>query len=135
MRRGSRTRRGIALVPAMVCLLLVGLLLTASLKMARTQKLAAHEAEKRAQAEWLAESGLSRAVARLVADKKYTGETWKVPGEALAGRAEARVEIAVEPLAEKSGKRRIRVQASYPAGEASGRARQTKTLVVTIGNE
>lgn len=135
MMRRTRSRRGIALVPAMVCLLLVGLLLTASLRMARTQRGAASEAEKRVQAEWLAESGMSRAVARLAADRKYAGETWKVPGKALGNESGATVEIGIEPVPEKSAERRIRVQASYPAGEASGRARQSRTLTVTLKNE
>ena len=84
--------------------------------------------ERRLQAEWLAESGVQRALARLAGDRDYPGETWSLTaaiwaertaaGERLhharAESAAAVVTIAVERVPATRKRRRVRVQADYP---------------------
>src|SRR5690349_20928940 len=102
-------RRGLAIAPALVCLVLVTMVAAAMLKLAHTQRGALRDEERRMQAEWLAESGAARASARLQADNAYHGETWDVPSSALGGRDAGRVTIHVEPIKDSPGSRRVRV--------------------------
>ncbi len=67
-----------------------------------------------AQAQWLAESGLRRAVARRTADSDYSGETWLIAPDALSGRYGGRVEIAIERSPDRQDRRRITARAAYP---------------------
>jgi hypothetical protein len=97
----------------------------------------------RVQADWLAESALERAAARLAADASYQGETWTLAAVEFAGRRggqarEAnvlpsagdggRVLIRVEPAAGPPDRRRVHVEADY----SSGRARQTRDITMTL---
>jgi hypothetical protein len=126
-------RRGLAIVPALVCLVLVTMLCALMLKQAHTRRVLAGDEERRMQAEWLAESGLARASARLSAKPGYRGETWEIPPRALGGASAARVSIVVEPVEDPSGRRRARVvvRADYPGGD-DHRARQSKHLIVEL---
>lgn len=134
-RNPRRTRRGIALAPALVCLVLVGLLCAAVLRTAHIQRGLVASEEHRLQAEWLAESGLARAAARLGTDPDYTGETWEVAAKALGGNDAGVVRIAVKPMEKSAGRRRVRVEADYPRGEAPRRARHSKQLIVDVGTD
>ncbi len=78
--------------------------------------------ENRLQADWLAESALERAGAKLLADRSYQGETWQVSAADLgrqptdAERAAAGVVvIAVEPVTDRPTARSVHVQADFPA--------------------
>jgi hypothetical protein len=129
-------RRGLVIIPALVCLVLVTLLCGVLLRQASLGRMAAHGEERRMQAEWLAESGLARASARLAADRGYRGETWGIPPDALGGRAGV-VRIAVEPLEDTKTVRRrarVRAEADYPRGD-DRRARLSKTLIIDLGTE
>lgn len=111
----SSARRGVVLIGVLVALLLV---LTLSVgwigsTLARHDK--SLQAEQRLQADWLAESGLERAAARLAADAGYSGEVWNVAAADLGGRDAARVEIHVAAVADRAAARRITVVADYPA--------------------
>ncbi len=86
------------------------------------------------QAEWLAESALARASARLTADRGYRGETWDVPAGALDGTDAGSVTIAVEAEKGRPGRRRVRVEADYPR-DAARRARYSKHLTIELGPE
>jgi len=88
-------------------------------------------AERRLQAEWLAESGLSRAIARLTETIDYPGETWEVPATEFGGRGAASIAIQVAPIPGKPAARRIRVRADYPKAEAR-RARETRELTIEL---
>jgi hypothetical protein len=122
------------MVPAMVCLVLVGLLCAAVLRLAQSQRGVVAAEERRMQAEWLAESGLARAAARLAADPGYKGETWDVAAGALGGAEPGVVRIAVEAVKDAPGRRRVRAEADYPGG-TSRRARLSKELILDVGNE
>ena len=53
------------------------------------------KAEQRLQAEWLAESALQRAAARLSAKSDYSGEVWNISATELGGADAGRVEIKI----------------------------------------
>ena len=74
----------------------------------------ARQAEQRLQADWLAESGLERAAARLAAKPDYKGEIWNIAAAELSG-PRARVEIRVNDVAGREAARRVTVVADYPA--------------------
>ena len=46
------------------------------LRLVGSQRVLIRSEERTLQAEWLAESGVERAVARLAGDTSYRGETW-----------------------------------------------------------
>ena len=124
-------RKGLAIVPALVCLLLVTMLCAAMLKQSRTRRDALRDEQRRMQAEWLAESGADRASARLSIDPDYRGETWEIPAGALGGGLPGRVTIAVEADKDRPRRRRVRVEADYPPG-VENRARQRTVRTVEL---
>ena len=129
-RKAREPRRGMTIVAVLVCLLVVMLLGAALLRVALAERDSNRDQERRLQAEWLVESGLERARARLTADASYAGETWHIAPAELgleeagataalaenADRAAGVVTIAVDRPAKASGRRRVRVQADYPRG-------------------
>lgn len=135
MTRSMTPRRGLALVPALVCVVLVGLLCAAVLRLAHAQRGVAAAEGRRMQAEWLAESGLARASARLAADPGYKGETWELSPAALGSDEAGVVRIAVEPVESDKARRRVRVVAEYPRGESPHRAKLGKHLTIDVGTE
>jgi Tfp pilus assembly protein PilX len=128
---GSR-RRGAVAVVVLVCLVLIALIGGTLLRTGLVQRRRLQMEEGKLQAEWLAESGLERAAARLAAAPDYRGETWRVPAADLGGRGPGTVTIAVEPVAAQPGRRTVRVQADYPDG-AGPRARRRKHATVELG--
>jgi hypothetical protein len=144
-RAGRRTsRRGMTVVAVLICLIVITLLGGALLKVALAQRKLVRTQEHRLQADWLAESGAQRAIARLESDAGYQGETWSITAADLGygetvptpapkgagGQAIAEVTIAVErlPGAGNANRRRIQVTADYPR-DPSSRARSTKHLL------
>jgi len=81
----------------------------------------------RVQARWLAEAGVRRGAARLLADSAYTGETWQIPASELGRSESAAVVIHLEPVVESSAKVRITARAKYP--QSHPRVRESKTVV------
>jgi type II secretory pathway component PulK len=130
MTRTRPNRRGLAIIPALVCLTIVAALAAGMLRMSRTQRGLSADEERKTQADWLAESGLSLASARLSTDPKYRGETWDIPARSFDGRGEGRVKIAVEA---DGGSRRVTVEAEYPRGDEH-RARVTKRYDIDLQN-
>jgi len=108
------SRRGAALVMAMVALLVVSLVAGALVRSLLTAHRQSHRYADQLQAQWLAEAGLARAAAKLSADEAYQGEVWQAslgtgqPAEADSGQ----VTITVEPTTKK-----ITVEAVYPIDE------------------
>jgi Tfp pilus assembly protein PilX len=141
----KRQSRGLTVVAVLVCLVILTLLSGAALKIALAQRELARAHERRLQAGWLVESGLERAVARLTRDHSYRGETWTItagdlglPAIAPADRTTAAdqekaavVKIAVEPVANQSNGRRVRVQADFPP-DLPRRVRQTKEIKIEL---
>jgi len=132
-------------VAVLVCLIVVTLVSGAVLKVGLAHLALVRAQEHRLQSEWLAESGFQRALARLAADREYTGETWPIsatdlglPERTPAARtmektdgAAAVVTIAVDRVAGFATRRRVRVQADYPR-DAPDRSRHSKQVIINL---
>jgi len=137
--------RGMTVVAVMICLIVVTLASGAVLKVGLAYRARVQLQERRLQAEWLAESGVERALARLAVDRAYTGETWPISAADLglpdqppatgttekSQGAAAVVTIAVDPLEGVATRRRVRVQADYPR-DAPGRSRHSKQVIINL---
>jgi Tfp pilus assembly protein PilV len=124
----SKPRRGITIVAVLVCLFVIVMLGAALLKMALAERNSNRDQERRLQTEWLVESGLERARARIAADRSYAGEKWSIGAADLglpepspatgtaerAGSAVGLVTISVDRPAGATSRVRVRVQADYP---------------------
>jgi type II secretory pathway pseudopilin PulG len=124
-------RRGLVSVSVLIVLLVIGLVCAGLLKVALTRRAEVGMEERRLQAGWLAESGMDRAVARLMESNDYSGETWEIPAGDLGGRGAATVAIQVEPVPDRPDRKKVRVQADYPSG-SSLRARQSRSSIVVV---
>ena len=117
----------------MICLLISTLILGTLLKTAVTHRRQMRTEEQRAQADWLAESAIERAVHRLETDANYQGETWKVPAADLNGRDSGRVRITVRKSSDGLGKHILSVEAVYPVGTPR-QIKRTKQISVGSGS-
>ncbi len=108
-------RRGAAAVLVIVCLTLLGVLLASMARLQIMHHRRIRAAEYQAQAGWLVDAGIERAVARFTQDPTYLGETWEIGPDQLGGRA-GRVLIEVPPSEDgASAAISIRVTADYPS--------------------
>lgn len=121
--RDRRNRSGTTILIVVVALSVVSLLaVTVTASVLQLRRL--HDAAaRRLQAEWLCESALDRAAARLTTNPAYPGETWRLtrndlglPADAAgeAGAEIARVEILVQPVPDRPKLRRVEARAEYP---------------------
>jgi hypothetical protein len=129
----------------LVCLIILTLVSGAILKVSMAHRELAREREHRLQAEWLAESGAERAVARLTRDGDYTGEIWNLSRTELGLSASApavsqpeareepaaRITIAVTRLPAAPHRRGVSIKADYPLVEAR-RARHSKEFMIDL---
>jgi hypothetical protein len=99
--------------------------------MAAVQRRQVQREQQRVQAQWLVESGLSRAVARLRDAADYRGETWTIPAEELTGQGGAEVRIRVSPPDEEQQGHKVLVEAVYPR-KAAVFARRSKEILIPI---
>jgi hypothetical protein len=126
--RSRGRRRGLTVVAVLVCLIVLVLVGGALLKLGLARRGLNRDFEHRLQAEWLVESGISRALARIEAERGYKGETWSLSapdlglpaqapqaiGQKTGNPAAAIVTIAVSEPKAKGRERLIRVQADFP---------------------
>ncbi len=129
--RNEARRGGYVAVVVLVLLGVVSALVLNWMKGIVVQRQHERETDCRAQAQWLAQSGLARAAARLAAKPDYTGETWPVSGADLAGAEAGSVEIHVEPVPGHADRRAIRIVADYPA-DPRRRIRQLKQITIEL---
>ena len=123
--------RGFALLLVLVCLAIASAMLVSIIKSSAAGRRFSGRRASRAQAIWLAESGIERAAGKLAADADYRGETWLVPAEQLAGDHDAAVLIQVGPDPEDPKRRLVSVRADYP-NHPLHRARQSKQATVQL---
>lgn len=126
--------RGSFLVVALVCLVLSAVLIAALLRSTLLLSRQAQVEQQRAQADWLASAGLSRATSRLRSNPDYTGEIWNVPAESLRGSEPARVEIQVRTNERNTSHKAIVVVAEV-SPEGALRARRTREAGVYLSLE
>jgi len=125
----------------LVCLVVITLISGALLKVGVAHRDQVRAQERRMQAEWLAQSALERARARLADRSDYAGETWKITAAELgldavssAGQGPAAlVLIAVERPSGSADQRLIKVQADFPP-DLPRRARHSLKQIVTLGS-
>lgn len=122
-RRRATRRRGAAMAAALICFFVVALFASAVAYRAAMSSRHVRAGRFATQSEWLAESGVQRARARLALSADYAGETWEIPasefGPANAGRSGA-VVIAVTRDDAASAERKVVVTATYPAESPLG---------------
>jgi type II secretory pathway component PulK len=139
--RSRGPRRGITTVVVLICLLVITLISGVLLRVGVAYRETVRAQERRLQAEWLAQSGLDRALFRLAASAGYTGETWQLApadlafGAAADGGKEsgAVVRIKVEPSGSSSNIKLIKVEADYPP-DPPRRARYSLSVQVEPGS-
>ena len=136
VKKTVRSSRGLTVVVVLVCLIIITLVSGSVLKIGLAQRELARAQERRLQAEWLAESGAQRALARLSADSTYTGETWSVSADDLgqsekASESAASVAIVIERVAADPAFRRVLVTADYPR-DPPQRARNTSEFMIDL---
>jgi hypothetical protein len=120
-------RRGLTAVAVLVCLIIITMISGAVLRVGLALRDEARSQERSLQAEWLAEAGIQRSLARLAADPAYTGETWEIAARELGSADAALVTITVGPASGESKRRIVRAQADYPR-DPPRRARFTKSM-------
>jgi type II secretory pathway pseudopilin PulG len=103
-------RSGAALLWALVVLSVLGVTSAVAVREFATARRTIAMQQNRIQAEWLARSGAELAVAHLLADDKYSGETI----EPIANSA---VRIAVEKDAAKPNVYRIKCDVTFPTDD------------------
>jgi type II secretory pathway component PulK len=122
------------LLAVLICLIVISLLSAGLLKLVLAQRGRAEAGARQIQAEWLAESGLERAVARLAQNGNYSGETWDLSTDDLGGSRPGRVRIDVEKVEGHASQRLVKIQADYPR-DVTLRARQSKQTIVELSSE
>ncbi len=127
LRSDLTRRRGSALIIAMICLVLTSVLTVSLVQIVLLQRGQVERDEWQLQAEWLAESGLDRAVAQLASNASYSGEEW-LPQPSDAPAPLGRVTITMERLSDTSGMR-VTAVADVPH-DAEERARVRKTMMI-----
>ena len=126
-----RRRQGTILVVVIGGAMVALVIFTSIVKLAAAGRRMADQRAWQIQATYLAESALERAAWRLGADDGYTGETWNLSADELAGQDGAAVEIQVETIPEQPNRRLVRIRADYP-DHPRHRARQSKQAVVQL---
>src|SRR5206468_3180820 len=123
--RARRQRRGLTAVAVLVCLIVVTLISGVLLKIGVAHRDQIRGQERKIQAEWLAQSGIDRALARPAAKPDYTGETWELAPRDLDLRESSGMErgpaaivvITIEQpksASTSADQRLIKVQADFP---------------------
>ncbi len=128
---GVRRRRGAALIVAILLMTLLVLVIGTLARVGLAERTQTRAEERRLKASWLAESGLERAWAKILADPSYVGETWEIPAEAFHESHPASVLIRVEPISDRPGARRVVARADFPK-DGTSRARQTRTSLMNL---
>jgi hypothetical protein len=122
-------RRATLIVAVLVCLTLVTVLAGVWMKLLAVEQRQVRGQQNVVQAEYLADSGLSRAAASLAADPAYTGEIWQPSVEALGAKLRAKITISVAVAPDGAAARTISVAAQFPE---SGRHRVLRSRTQTI---
>jgi len=130
-KRGRRAPTAYVLVGVIICLTVVMVIATAWMKTIVLEHKHVRAAAHGVQAEYLAASGVERAMARLAEDPGYSGETWRVDRRSLQSRDGATVTIRVLRAPEDPPTRRIRVTAEYP-DEGTARAQRTSEISIQL---
>lgn len=124
-----RRARGAVAILALIALAVVAALAGATLRAMMLEVRAVRIGRQQAQAYWLAEAGIERAMANLRENPGYEGETWDVPAEEITGVDAGRVRIWLEPDSDEAASaQRIVAEAEYPRDSTTD-SRQRRSAV------
>ncbi len=126
-----KDRRAMLVVSILACMTLVMLLMAGWLKIVALERQQLRGQQNRMQAEYLVNSALSRAAARLAADPSYDGETLSINAESLAASAPATLTIRVETAGDDPRARLVTASAQVPAAgrDLALRSKQRRILL------
>lgn len=119
-------RRGVLLIVVLACVAIVSLLTAAMVRGSMDWRRQTRYESWRAQTQWLAESGLSKAASSLQKDPDYAGEMWKL-GVANGLSQPATVQITVQT---ESKQRTIQVLATF-AGESGQPITARRSIMIS----
>ena len=114
--RTKPTRRGAAMVFALMAILVASMLIAALLRTTAMSHRQLKRDEYRLQANLLADAGCDRALVLLKIKPDFTTEEWKVPAEQLSPDRTATVRLSVTHDTTQPERRMVSVIAEYPTG-------------------
>ena len=114
--RTKPSRRGAAMVFALMAILVASMLIAALLRTTAMSHRQLKRDEYRLQANLLADAGCDRALVLLKIKPDFTTEEWKVPAEQLSPDRTATVRLSVTNDTTQPERRMVSVIAEYPTG-------------------
>ena len=118
--RGSAnraSRRGAVLMLILVCLLLLTMTTGVLLRAALLHREHSHTALPQSQARWLAHAAAEAATVQLKDDPSWSGESWTISAEELAGSDAARLTVSVSQVVGRPDSRLVAITVDYPPDE------------------
>jgi len=132
VRSARRQRRsGSLLIPVMAVLTLLMMLLGVWLKNLAMGRQEIRQQQHQVQADYLVQSAVNRATARLHADAAYAGETWQIEPQALSGNDPVSVIIKVESVADRPQERLVQARVQLPS-QGPARTQRTQKTKITL---
>ena len=129
-KRRARPKKGIVMVVALVCLLIVMAMLGQMLLGVVRSGRQLHRERDRRQCELLLQAGMERAAYRLAEEPEYSGETWAVESADILGQGAG--EVTIERKADENAAAvRLLVTAEYPTGSEHSVRRSRSLLLPT----
>lgn len=107
-------RNGTAMVAILICILVVTMLGATLTKRITAEYRQLSTVQHQAQAFWIAESAVQRALVQIEKDETYQGETWHIDATKLVDDLPGRAVIEVRPGSAAERGSEIRVVAYYP---------------------
>lgn len=111
--RTSRKRSGLFVLVALTCLLIVSAIVVSMLQSAIRMRRQLHTQRDLCQTELLLHAGAERAASRLKNAPDFSGDTWELPAEAIAGHGSGRVTTQVT-RSDSDATSQIHAVAEYP---------------------
>lgn len=117
IRKPTRSRRGLVLIAALVCLLVSMAIVGSMLQGAIRARRQLHTERDLRQTELLLQAGFERSVAKLAADADFAGDAWELSAEGIIGRGAGRVTTEINRANDGNDSTwQIHVVAEYPLG-------------------
>ncbi len=129
----GRSRQGMTLLLVIVCMVVLTTIVGAMVRQLAVSSQQIRVRNRKAQAGWLAESGIQRAAFRMKQDSGYVGETWEVAGSELGHRYDGRVSIEVKRVGNAEANAPNNAAATESeSDDSTGQVRVTVTAVYPV---